>query len=94
MARISKFDNALTVMSKQHGDAFREEALKLTLTDVEILQMKYGISDADLSRILEIDRMVISYWKNSKRELPKYYIFNIYCFFQYLDSKFNKRENQ
>jgi DNA-binding transcriptional regulator YiaG len=91
MARISKYENEWTELSKQYGEKFREDALKLTLEDIEALQMKYGISDAELSNILEINRMVVSHWKTRKRELPKYYLFNIYAFFQYLEKKYNKK---
>jgi DNA-binding transcriptional regulator YiaG len=89
MARISKFENTFSETSKEYGEDFKKEALKLTLEDIESLQVKYGISDAEMSKILEINRMVISHWKTQKRELPKYYLFNIYSFFQYLEKRYD-----
>ena len=91
MARISKYENALTDKSINLASDMNKKAINLTIDEIEALQMKYGMSDAHLADFLEIQRAIISYWKSGKRELPKYYIFNIYFLFKYLEEGFKTR---
>lgn len=88
MARKSKYENTLTDKSINLASDINKKATCLTIDEIEALQTKYGVSDAHLADFLEIQRSIISYWKNGKRELPKYYIFNIYFLFRYLEERF------
>jgi hypothetical protein len=84
MARISKYKNAQTDVSVRLLEITHIEALEMTLGEIEVKQMRYGISDAQLSDFLNIDKAVMSTFKKNGK-LPKYYIKSIYFLFKYLE---------
>jgi DNA-binding transcriptional regulator YiaG len=69
MARISQFVNQYTKSSIELSEEFKSECSKLTLEKTKELQKKYGVSNAELSRILEIEEASVSRWKNGKYNL-------------------------
>jgi hypothetical protein len=84
MARISKYKNEQTIASVTLLEITHSEALKMTLEEIEVKQMRYGLSDAQLSDFLNIDKAVMSTFKKNGK-MPKYYIKSIYFLFKYLD---------
>jgi hypothetical protein len=84
MARISKYKNAQTVATVTLLEITHDEALQMTLEEIESKQMRYGLSDAQLSDFLNIDKAVMSTFKKNGK-MPKYYIKSIYFLFKYLE---------
>jgi hypothetical protein len=84
MARISKYRNDMTDISVELAEVIQNESSKMTLQDIENRQTYYGISDAQLSDFLNIDRAVMSMHKK-KGLLPRYYITSIYLLFRHLE---------
>jgi DNA-binding transcriptional regulator YiaG len=85
MARMSKFQNELTEISKSLSETFKKEAVQMTLEEINTLQAKFGLSNAELSKIIEIEEASVSRWKNGKYELPAYYKIAICALFKYLE---------
>jgi hypothetical protein len=86
MARISKYRNDMTEISVKLGEVIQKESFKMTLQDIESKQTHYGISDAQLSDFLNIDRAVMSMHKK-KGQMPKYYITSIYLLFRHIEGE-------
>jgi hypothetical protein len=84
MARISKYKNAQTVATVTLLEITHDEALQMTLEEIESKQMRYGLSDAQLSDFLNIDKAVMSIFKKNGK-MPKYYLKSIYFLFKYLE---------
>jgi hypothetical protein len=84
MARISKYKNEMTDISVALAGVIQKESLKMTLQDIESKQTYFGISDAQLSDFLNIDRAVMSMHKK-KGQIPKYYTISIYLLFRHLE---------
>jgi hypothetical protein len=89
MARISKFRNEMTDISAEVAEKLQKEALKMTIEDIEKKQTIFGLSDAQLSDFLSIDRAIMSMYKK-KGEMPKYYVASIFLLFQYLETNLKK----
>jgi DNA-binding transcriptional regulator YiaG len=86
MARISKFQNEFTEISKSLSETFKKEAIEMQIEEINSLQTKFGLSDTELSKILEIEVASVSRWKNGKYELPAYYKIAICALFKYLEA--------
>ena len=90
MARVPKFVNENTSVAQTHAEEIHNESVNLTKELVETQQSKFGLSDTDLSNYLEIDKMVLSRWKNGVRGLLKYYLISINFLFKYLEQRMKK----
>ena len=88
MAGVSIYENENSKKSIKLGKQFKDEVFSLSLEEVENLQMRFGVSNVELSQTLGISMATISRWKTGKTELAKYYKVNIYCYFKYLEAFF------
>jgi DNA-binding transcriptional regulator YiaG len=91
MPRVSKYNNDKTDTSKQFLDNLLDNLKTFTFEDVEKMQIEYGISDAELSDYLFLNRATISLWKTGKRDLTDYNKLTIFLVFKLLKDKYNGR---
>jgi hypothetical protein len=84
MARVSKYKNEMTDLSVKVCEEIQREVLKMTIEEIEQRQNKYGVSDAQMSDYLSIDRSAMSAFKK-KGKIPKYYLVSIFFLFRYLE---------
>ena len=84
MARISKYKNEMTDLSMKVCEEIQREVLKMTIEEIEQRQNRYGISDAQMSDYLSIDRSAMSSFKKNGK-IPKYYLVSIFFLFRYLE---------
>jgi hypothetical protein len=84
MARISKYKNEMTELSMNVCEEIQREVLKMTIEEIEQRQNKYGISDAQMSDSLSIDRSAMSAFKKNGK-IPKYYLVSIFFLFRHLE---------
>lgn len=70
MARISKYQNDNSSISEEIINKMLSLE-NLEINDIEIFQQRFGVSNAELSRLSEHSTAQISFWKNGESEMPK-----------------------